>query len=41
MRDRGVGVEAEGEADSPQKRDPNVGLDLRTPGSQPELKVDA
>ena len=32
---------AEGEADFPLSREPNVGLDSRTPGSCPELKADA
>ena len=34
-------AEAEGEADSPQSREPDVGLDPRTLGSGPELKADA
>jgi len=35
------GREGEGEADSPLSREPNMGLDPRTPGSSPELKADA
>ena len=38
MRDREA--EAEGEAGSPHSRGPDVELDPRTPGSQPELKAD-
>ena len=34
-------AEGEGEADSPLSREPNVGLDLRTQRSRPELKEDA
>ena len=32
---------AEGEADSPLSREPDAGLDPRTPGSCPEPKADA
>ena len=34
-------TEGEGEADSLLRREPNVGLDPRTPGSWPEPKADA
>ena len=37
-RDRGEG---KGEADSPLSREPDMGLDPRTLGSQPEPKADA
>ena len=33
--------QAEGEAGSPLSREPDVGLNPRMPGSQPELKADA
>ena len=33
--------QAEGEADSPLSKEPNVGLDPRTLGTQPEPKADA
>jgi len=33
--------QAEGEADSMLSREPNAGLDPRTPGSRPELKAEA
>ena len=33
--------EGEGEGDSPLSKDPDAGLDPRTPGSRPELKADA
>ena len=33
-------AEAEGEADSPPAREPDTGLNLRTPGSWPKLKAD-
>jgi len=36
-----VSREGEGEADSLLSREPNVGLDPRTPRSQSELKADA
>ena len=35
------GADGEGEADSPLSREPNVGLQSRTPRSQTELKADA
>ena len=35
------GLEEEGEADSPPSREPNVGLDPKTPGSRPGLKAEA
>ena len=38
MRDR-VGGGAEGQADSKMKAGPDVGLNLRTPRSRPELKL--
>jgi len=38
-RERGV-AEGEGEADSPQSRDPDLGLDPRTLGSWSEPKAD-
>ena len=34
-------AERDGAADSPLSREPDVGLDPRTPGSQHEPKVDA
>ena len=37
----GGGGQAEGEADFPLSRDPDVGLNPRTPGSWPEPKSDA
>ena len=39
--ERGAKGEEERETDSPLSREPNTGLDLRTLGSQPELKADA
>ena len=39
MRDRETETQAEGEAGS--LWEPDVGLDLGTPGSQPEAKADA
>jgi len=33
-------AEAEGEAGSPLSKEPDVGLDPRTPGPQPEPKAD-
>ena len=39
--DRGGGAEGEGEANTWMSREPDVGLDPRTPGSHPELKADA
>jgi len=35
------GESREGEAGSPQSREPSIGLDPRTPGSRPEPKADA
>ena len=37
---RGRGAEGEGEAGSPLSREPDVGLDPRTPGSRPGPKAD-
>ena len=34
------GTEGEVEADAPLSREPDMGLDPRTPGSWPELKAD-
>lgn len=34
-------AEAEGKAHSPVNREPDAGLDHRTPGSWPEVKADA
>ena len=39
-RERGRDAEAEGEAGSPQSQEPDVGLNPRTLGSQPEPKAD-
>ena len=41
MRDREGEAETEEEAGTPQSMEPYVGFDLRTLGSQPELKADA
>ena len=38
---RAVEAEAEGEAGSPRSREPDAGLDPRTPGSRPEPNADA
>ena len=37
----GGGAEGEGEAGFPLSREPDMGLDPRTPGSRPEPKADA
>ena len=37
----GIAAEAEGEAGSLLSRELDLGLDPRTPGSQPKLKADA
>ena len=39
--EREAETQAEGEAGSPLTKEPNAGLDPRTPGSHPELKTDA
>jgi len=37
----GGATKGEGEAGSPRSREPDVGLDPRTPGPRPEPKADA
>jgi len=40
-RDHKQGRKVQGEADSPPSREPDAGLDPRTPGSRPEPKAGA
>ena len=39
--EHGQGVEGDGEADTLLSRNPDAGLDPRTPGPRPEPKADA